>query len=82
MERSQDSAQVARTIAEWTEETGPVLWWKFPIDEPPYVGTPLDLPTSIKLTVNGRHVLGHADIGGWPGYHTHWTPIPIPGAAT
>jgi hypothetical protein len=26
----------------WHEELGPVLWWHFPICEPPYVGTPLD----------------------------------------
>jgi hypothetical protein len=27
----------------WHEDMGPVIWWKSPIDEPPYVGTPLDL---------------------------------------
>ena len=26
----------------WSEDIGPVLWWKFPVDEPPYCGTPLD----------------------------------------
>lgn len=26
----------------WCEEDGAVLWWKFPIVEPPYVGTPFD----------------------------------------
>lgn len=26
----------------WEEDFGAVLWWKFPIVEPPYVGTPLD----------------------------------------
>lgn len=25
----------------WSEKDGYVLWWKFPISEPPYVGTPL-----------------------------------------
>ena len=48
----------ARPIEEWHEDFGFVLWWKFPIEEPPYVGCPLD--------------------EDWPGYHTHWTPIPIP----
>ncbi len=24
------------------EDFGPVLWWRFPINEPPYVGTPHD----------------------------------------
>jgi hypothetical protein len=27
---------------EWNEEDGNVLWWVFPICEPPYCGTPLD----------------------------------------
>lgn len=26
----------------WHEDHGPALWWRFPIDEPPYAGTPLD----------------------------------------
>lgn len=29
-------------LADYHEDLGPVLWWKFPIDEPPYSGTPLD----------------------------------------
>lgn len=28
-------------LAEWGEEDGAVLWWRFPVDEPPYVGSPL-----------------------------------------
>lgn len=27
---------------EWNEGWGNVLWWRFPVTEPPYVGTPLD----------------------------------------
>jgi hypothetical protein len=46
----------ARPIASYHEDRGNVLWWKFPIDEPPYCGTPSD--------------------SDWPGYHTHWTPLP------
>lgn len=26
----------------WHEDDGNVLWWAFPITEPPYVGSPLD----------------------------------------
>lgn len=29
-------------IDEWHEDIGPCLWWKFPIEEPPYSGSPLD----------------------------------------
>ena len=32
----------AYPLAHWHEEVGDVLWWKFPVMEPPYVGTPLD----------------------------------------
>ena len=31
-----------RLLEEWGEDDGDVLWWKFPIEEPPYVGSPLD----------------------------------------
>jgi hypothetical protein len=27
---------------QWTEDRGDVLWWQFPISEPPYIGTPND----------------------------------------
>lgn len=47
-----------RPLEEWGEDYGDVLWWALPIEEPPYVGSPLDEK--------------------WPGYHTHWTPIPLP----
>lgn len=32
----------ARPLAAYHDDDGPVLWWRFPIDEPPYVGTPGD----------------------------------------
>lgn len=64
---------IARPLSEWHEDIGPALWWKFPIDEPPYVGTPKDLGWDIGWK---EWTLG--TFGGWPGYHTHWTPIEIP----
>jgi hypothetical protein len=51
-----DELHTARPLDEWHEDEGLMLWWRFPIDEPPYVGSPLD--------------------DDWPGYHTHWSPIP------
>lgn len=30
-----------RPLEEWHEDYGDVLWWKFPVEEPPYVGSPL-----------------------------------------
>jgi hypothetical protein len=32
----------ARPADEWSDDDGPVLWWTFPVEEPPYVGTPGD----------------------------------------
>lgn len=32
----------ARPASDWHEDMGPVLWWRFPVVEPPYAGTPLD----------------------------------------
>lgn len=29
-------------IEKWHEDDGCVIWWKLPVCEPPYVGTPLD----------------------------------------
>lgn len=49
-----------RPFDDWHEDTGPALWWRFPIAEAPWCGSPLD--------------------SDWPGYHTHWTPLPDAGA--
>jgi hypothetical protein len=58
---------IARPRAEWSEEDHDVLWWHFPIEEPPHFGSPLDddWPES-------------DDGGVYAGYYTHWTPIVVP----
>jgi hypothetical protein len=33
---------VARPLAEWHEDMGPVLWWCMPVEEGPWVGQPTD----------------------------------------
>jgi len=33
----------AKSIDEWHEDYGDVLWWTFPIEESPYCGSPLDV---------------------------------------
>lgn len=40
--RGTEKWDTARPIDEWHEDIGPVLWWTFPIEEPPYCGTPMD----------------------------------------
>ena len=38
-----DAEKVEAHLAEhWNEDVGDVLWWNFPVEEPPYCGTPLD----------------------------------------
>ena len=72
--------QIARPVEEWHEDIGDVLWWKFPVEESPYVGSPLDVGHTVEITVRAHGVdkVMRVNIGGWPGYHTHWTPIVIP----
>lgn len=75
------SGLIARPLAEWHEDMGDVLWWKFPIAEAPYVGSPLDLGYTVEISLrasDGTEKMMRESIGGWPGYHTHWTPIERP----
>jgi len=68
-----------RPLEEWSEEHGNVLWWAWNgeewFGEPPYVGSPLDLGRTYEGSLGGQG-LGPITLGGWPGYHTHWTPLP------
>lgn len=34
--------EVARPMSEWHEDMGDVVWWKFPITEPAFIGSPID----------------------------------------
>lgn len=33
-------AKKPRQLEDWHEDDGPALWWRFPVDEPPYCGHP------------------------------------------
>lgn len=79
-----------RPIDEYHEDMGDVLWWKFPITEAPYVGRPTDLGLTVQLNLDAN-LRTYADpegkehsfvitraVGGWPGYHTHFTLIELP----
>lgn len=80
---AQGEISEARPLEEWHEDIGSVLWWKFPINEPPYVGSPLDTGRAVEVTIRDsvRDYTYTEHIGGWPGYHTHFTLIPLPAAA-
>lgn len=47
----------ARLLAEWGEDYGDCLWWSFPIEEPPYCGTPLDCDFPNHVTHFTRFVI-------------------------
>lgn len=70
----------ARPIDDYHEDMGDVLWWKFPIEEAPYVGRPTDLGHTVEVTLRGHDLdkLMRGQVGGWPGYHTHFTMIEVP----
>ncbi|MDD5017178.1 MAG: hypothetical protein PHO15_03650 [Eubacteriales bacterium] len=40
--REHAAASNPQPLSEWHEDMGSVLWWSFPITEPPYCGTPID----------------------------------------
>lgn len=67
-------AVTPRPFHEWHEDIGPVLWWLWPIEHEPYVGSPLDLGRTVSFDVTvqiGRDVYEVdptkiGDTGGWP----------------
>ena len=34
------AARKAIPLADWNEDVGVTLWWRFPVEEPPYCGSP------------------------------------------
>jgi hypothetical protein len=63
-EASKQCPNIARPISEWHEDMGEKLWWKFPIVESPYIGSPLDCIW--------------ATYEEFEGLFTHFTDIPYP----
>lgn len=76
----------ARPFSEWSEDHGDVLWWKLPIMESPYCGSPLDLGRGMKVTVQigfEEHEMPITHTGGWPFDQEDepdlwWSPLPSP----
>lgn len=43
LEEAEEARQpIPRPFEEWHEDYGDVLWWRFPLEGPPYIGSPLD----------------------------------------
>lgn len=77
----------------WHEDMGDVLWWYVKdgvVQEAPWVGTPLCCGRTVEAHTTTRLITqldqGHdpepvihrIDVGGWPGYHTHFSVLPTP----
>lgn len=65
----------------WHEDDGDVLWWCWEdgrwLGEAPYVGSPLDFGHTVEIrTGELEEQVQRMFVGGWPGYHTHWTRLP------
>lgn len=61
--RAVPPTRLARPRDEYHKDMGAVLWWKFPIQEPPFCGTPSD-----------DDWIQHE----YEGYYTHWSPFETP----
>ncbi|EDQ33916.2 hypothetical protein HPDFL43_05665 [Hoeflea phototrophica DFL-43] len=70
----------ARPIEEWHEDMGQKLWWCLRgsawLDEAPYVGSPLDCGLTVECNTRAEQPAARFNVGGWPGYHTHFTDMP------
>lgn len=63
-----------RPFHEWHEDIGSVLWWLWPIEQPPYVGSPLDLGRTVSFDLTVQVGIDTyetvpvklGDTGGWP----------------
>lgn len=78
-----DDLHRPRPYSDWHEDHGDVLWWRIPISEPPYVGSPLDLGRTMMVEIyigTEQFEFPAQQTGGWPfGDHTRnlwWTPLP------
>lgn len=81
-ERAIKAMTTLRPASEYYEDMGPVLWWRLPITEAPYVGSPLDVGITVEVTLRsaddpGSQILTR-NVGGWPGHYeyTHFSPLP------
>lgn len=77
-----------RPYCDWHEDIGDVLWWRIPISEPPYLGSPLDLGREMLVELGIFMLRGpvaqelkRVNICGWPFEdgdipHLWWTLLP------
>ncbi|WP_311271302.1 hypothetical protein [Sphingobium sp. WCS2017Hpa-17] len=76
---------------EWNEAYGEVIWWLWPIEQAPYVGSPLNCGHTVEMEITAAASDGHRErgkmrmeVGGWPWRDADeetearlfWTPLP------
>ena len=67
-------AVTPRSFHEWHQDIGPLLWWLWPVEQEPYVGSPLDLGRTVSFDVTVQigcdiyevDPTKIGDTGGWP----------------
>lgn len=42
LQKERDELVTLRKFDDWYEDASPMLWWRHPVSEPPYCGTPYD----------------------------------------
>jgi len=79
----------ARPFCDWIEDYGDVLWWRIPVVEGPYLGSPLCCGFPVQVTTELTSTYRQTEpaertfnmlVGGWPfseedERHLWWTPI-------
>lgn len=81
-----------RPLNEWHEDHGDVLWWLWPIEQAPWVGSPLDLGRTVSFVTTVQIGVDLYEVeqrkvgmtGGWPWADADegtlarlfWTPLP------
>lgn len=81
-----------RPLHEWHEDMGDVVWWLWPIEEAPWVGTPLCLGRTVSFDITVQVGVDLYEVvpqrvggtGGWPWSDVDdetearlfWTPLP------
>ena len=78
-----DKPQAARPLDQWHEGLGDCIWYCLDeidgtwLGEPPYLGSPLDCGITIEVrSADAPDDVLRKSVGGWPGYHTHFIPLP------
>ena len=85
-------SEMPRPLHEWHEDYGDVLWHLWPIEQAPWVGSPLDIGRTVSFDVTIQigvdcyetQATKVGDIGGWPWADADedtlsrlfWTPLP------